>query len=123
MPALNQVQLIGYLGKDPETRFTPTGKKVCHFSLAVNRSWKTGEGEAKETTDWFNIEAWGKLGEACQQYLGKGRLVFVGGRLQTDRWNDDKGETHYRTRVVARKMQMLDREPSEEEVTVEETEE
>ncbi|MGQ0602645.1 MAG: single-stranded DNA-binding protein [Anaerolineales bacterium] len=120
MPALNQVSLIGYLGKDPETRFTPTGKKVCHFSVAVNRSWKTGEGEAKETTDWFTIEVWGRLGEACQQYLSKGRLVFIGGRLQTDRWNDEKGETHYRTKVVARQMQMLDRIPNEAEVTVEE---
>jgi single-strand DNA-binding protein len=112
MPALNNVQLIGRLGKDPETRFTPTGKKVCHFSLAVNR-------RGSEEADWFQIEAWERLGEVCQQYLGKGRLVFVEGRLQTDRWNDDKGETHYRTKVVARQMQMLDRKPDEQEVTAE----
>ena len=119
MPALNQVQLIGHLGKDPETRFTPTGKKVCHFTVAVNRTWRSCEGEEKEATDWFNIEAWGRLGEICQQYLTKGRLVYVAGRLKTDRWTDDKGETHYRTQVVARQMQMLDRKPDEQDVTAE----
>ena len=62
MPALNRVQLIGNLGKDPETRFTPTGSKVCTFSMAVNRRWKGRDGTVKEATDWFNIEAWGKLG-------------------------------------------------------------
>lgn len=120
MPALNNVMLIGYLGRDPETRFTPTGRKVCHFTVAVNRTWRSGEGEEKEATDWFNIEAWGRLGEVCQQYLAKGRLVFVSGRLQTDRWEDDKGEAHYRTKVVARQMQMLDRKPEEMEVIAEE---
>jgi single-strand DNA-binding protein len=119
MPALNQVQLIGHLGKDPETRFTPTGKKVCHFTVAVNRTWRSGEGEEKEATDWFNIEAWGRLGEVCQQYLTKGKLVYIAGRLQTDRWTDDKNETHYRTKVVARQMQMLDRKPGEQDVTAE----
>ncbi len=117
MPALNRVQLIGYLGRDPETRFTPTGKKVCHFPVAVNR-------RGSEEPDWFQIQAWGKLGEICQQYLTKGRLVLIEGRLQTDRWQDDKGETQYRTHVVARQMQMLDRKPGEQEVVAEgETEE
>ena len=117
MPALNNVQLIGNLGKDPETRFTPTGKNVCHFTLAVNRTWRSGEGEEKEATDLFNIEAWGRLGEVCQQYLAKGRLVYLGGRLYTDRWQDDKGETRYFTKVIARQMQMLDRKPEEPEET------
>lgn len=112
MPALNKVQLIGHLGKDPETRFTPTGKKVCHFSLAVNR-------RGSDEPDWFQVEAWGRLGEVCQQYLGKGRLIYLEGRLQTDRWNDAQGETHYRTKVVARQMQMLDRKPDEQEVEAE----
>jgi len=112
MPALNKVQLIGNLGKDPETRYTPMGKKVCHFTLAVNRR---GSDEA----DWFNIEAWERLGEVCQQYLTKGRLIYVEGRLKTDRWQDDKGETHYRTQVVMRQMQMLDRKPEEQEVAAE----
>jgi single-strand DNA-binding protein len=119
MPALNKVQLIGHLGKDPETRFTAHGKKVCQFSIAVNRSWKSGEGEEKEATDWFNVEAWGKLGEISQQYLSKGRLVYLEGRMQTDRWQDGKGEAHYRTKVVALTMQMLDRKPGEQEVAAE----
>jgi single-strand DNA-binding protein len=120
MPALNRVQLIGNLGKAPETHFTPTGKKVAHFTLAVNNRWKSAEGEAKEYTDWVNIEAWGRLGEICQQYLRKGSLVYVEGRLRTDRV-EDKGETKYYTKVIALAMQMLDRKPAEEPVqTVEE---
>ncbi len=120
MPALNRVQLIGRLGKDPETRFTPNGKKVANFSLAVGERWKTTEGEAKEHTEWFNIEAWGRLGEICQQYLHKGSLAYIEGRLRTDRV-EDKGETKYYTKVIALSMQMLDRKPAEEPVaTVEE---
>jgi single-strand DNA-binding protein len=116
MPALNRVQLIGRLGKDPETRVTPNGKKVANFSLAVGERWKTTGGEAKENTEWFNIEAWGRLGEICQQYLQKGRLVFIEGRLKTDRYEDKSGETKYFTKVVALMMQMLDRKPEEEPV-------
>lgn len=120
MPALNRVQLIGYLGKDPETRFTPSGKKVCNFSVAVGRKWKSSEGEQKEATDWFNIEAWGKLGEICQQYLGKGRLVFLEGRLHTDRVEDkEKGEARYYTKVILSQMQILDRRSGEPEEPVE----
>src|SRR4030067_2622560 len=80
MPALNRVQLIGYLGREPETRFTPSGSKGANFSLAVTRRWRSAEGEPKERTDWFNIDAWGKLGEVCQQYLHKGSLVYLEGR-------------------------------------------
>ncbi|MFZ6027772.1 MAG: single-stranded DNA-binding protein [Chloroflexota bacterium] len=113
MVSLNRVQLMGNLGKDPETRFTPTGQKVCSFSIAVNRHWKTREGEAKEATDWFNVEAWGRLGEICQEYLHKGRPVYIEGRIQTDRY-EQEGETRYFTKVIAREMQMLDRKPTEE---------
>jgi len=118
MPGLNRVQLIGYLGKDPETRYTPSGKKVCSFSVAVSRRWKDAGGDAREATDWFNIEAWGRLGEICQQYLSKGRLVFVEGRLQVDRVEQD-GETRYYTKVVASQMQMLDRKLEEPELVEE----
>ena len=79
MPTLNRVQLIGRLGKDPESKFTPTGKKVAHFSLAVSNRWKDKSGETKESTEWVNIEAWGRLGEVCQEYLKKGSLVFLEG--------------------------------------------
>lgn len=119
MPALNRVQLIGNLGKDPETRYTPTGAKVCSFSMAVNRRWKGRDGAVKENTDWFNIEVWGKLGEVCQQYLHKGSLAFIEGRLQTDRY-EHEGETRYFTKVIARTMQMLDRKPEEEPALEEE---
>lgn len=117
MPSLNRVQLIGRLGKDPESRATPTGKKVAHFSLAVSQRWKSGEGESKEKTEWVNVEAWGRLGEVCQQYLHKGSLVFLEGRLKTDKYEDKSGETKYYTKVVALSMQMLDRKPEEEPVT------
>jgi len=119
MPALNRVQLIGNLGKDPETRYTPKGSKVCAFSVAVTRRYKTADGETKEATDWFNVETWGRLAEICQEYLSKGRLVFVEGRLQTDRY-EHEGETRFFTKVVARQVQMLDR--AAEKVEIEPTE-
>jgi single-strand DNA-binding protein len=126
MPSLNRVQLIGNLGRDPEARFTTTGKKYATFTLAVNRSWKSVTGEKQEHTDWFMVNAWGKLGDFVVEYVKKGRLVLIEGRLQTDRWDDAKGETHYRTTVIARSIQLLDRrpeEPEEVEVPVEETNE
>ncbi|MDD2921545.1 MAG: single-stranded DNA-binding protein [Anaerolineales bacterium] len=113
MPTLNRVQLIGHLGRDPETKFTPTGKKVTHFSLAVTSRWKDKSGESKEATEWVNIEAWGRLGEVCQEYLKKGSLVFLEGRLKTDKF-EDKGETRYFTKVVAQTLQFLDKRPAEE---------
>jgi len=120
MPALNRVQLIGRLGKDPESKYTPTGRKVTHFSVAISNRWKSKDGESKEYTEWVNIEAWGRLGEVCNEYLKKGSLVFVEGRLKTDRY-EDKGETRFYTKVVCLAMQMLDRKPNEEPVlTVEE---
>ena len=106
MPALNRVQLSGRLGKGPESKFTPTGKKVTHFSLAVSERWKSG-GESKERTEWVNIEAWDRLGEVCQEYLKKGSLVYLEGRLKTDRY-EDKGDTRYFTKVVAQVVQFLD---------------
>ena len=112
MPSLNRIQLIGHLGKEPEMRVTSTGRKVCTFSLAVSRRWKNSAGEDKEATDWFNVEAWGHLGEICKQYLRKGRLVFLEGQLRTDRVERD-GDTKYYTKVVATQMQMLDRKAEE----------
>ncbi len=112
MPSLNRIQLIGRLGKNPEVRFTPTGKQVCTFSLAVGRRWKSSTGEEKEATDWFNIEAWGRLGEVCKQYLRKGRLIFLEGHLRTDRY-DHEGDTRYFTKVIASQMQILDRKAEE----------
>ena len=115
MPGLNRVQLIGHLGRDPETRTTPNGNKVCQFTLAVTRRWKASN-ESKEATDWFNVTAWGRLGEIGQQYLKKGSLVYIEGRLQTDKYEDKGGETKYFTKVVAQTLQFLDRKPAEEPV-------
>jgi single-strand DNA-binding protein len=120
MPALNHVSLIGRLGKDPESRFTPNGKKVAHFSLAVSQRWKGTDGQAREHTEWVNIEAWGRLGEICQQYLHKGSLIYLEGRLKTDKYEDKEGETKYFTKVVALSMQMLDKKPEEEPAEAEE---
>jgi single-strand DNA-binding protein len=119
MPTLNRVQLIGRLGRDPESKFTPTGKKVCHFSLAVSSRWKDKSGETRESTEWVNIEAWGRLGEVCQEYLKKGSLIFVEGRLKTDKYEDrESGETKYYTKIVAQTLQFLDKRDKEEPVMV-----
>ncbi len=115
MPGLNRVELMGYLGRDPEVRYTPKGDKITHFSLAVSRRWKAADGSAREATDWFNIEAWGRQGEICQQYLHKGSLIYLEGRLRTDRY-EHEGETRYITKVMLRSMQMLDRREPEEEL-------
>jgi single-strand DNA-binding protein len=119
MASLNKVQLIGRLGRDPETRFTPKGSRVTNFSVAVGRRWRDSDGQVQEDTDWFNIVAWGRLAEICQEYLSKGRLVYIEGRLKTDRYEVD-GETRYSTKVVARNMQMLERKPEEPEPPAEE---
>jgi single-strand DNA-binding protein len=112
MPGLNRIQLIGYLGKDPETRTLPSGTKVSSFSVAVNQRWRGIEGEMKENTDWFNIEAWGKLGEFCQQYLSKGRLIYLEGQVHINRVDKD-GDVRYYTKVSANMIQILDKRDGE----------
>jgi single-strand DNA-binding protein len=114
MPSLNRIQLIGRLGKDPESRTTPGNRKVVTFSVAVGHRWKDKQGEQKTLTDWFNIEAWGNLGEICEKYLHKGQLVYLEGRMKTDKY-DHNGETRYFTKVVLSLMQMLERREVEEE--------
>src|SRR5688500_15695607 len=106
MLALNRVQLIGYLGRDPESKYTSTGKRVTDFPIAITHRWKDEAGEAREHTEWMNIEAWDRLAETCHEYLGKGSLVYIEGRMKTDRY-EDEGETRYFTKVVARSVQFL----------------
>lgn len=108
MAGLNRVELIGNLGRDPDSRFTPNGNKVCSFTVAVNRRWKNNDGEPSEATDWFNIEAWGRTAEICQEYLKKGSFVYLEGRLQTDKY-EQEGEIKFFTKVITRQLQMLDR--------------
>ncbi len=118
MPALNRVQLIGRLGRDPESKFTPTGKKVAHFSVAISNRWKDRDGEMRESTEWVNVEAWERLGETCQQYLKKGSLVYVEGRLKTDKY-ETEGDTRYFTKVVAQIVQFLDNRSTLDELAEE----
>ncbi len=106
---LNKVMIIGNLGRDPEMRYTPSGKPVTSFSVAVSRSWVKPEGDRTETTDWFNVVAWGRLAEICSQYLTKGSLVYVEGRLETRSWEADNGQKHFRTEVVASDVNILDK--------------
>lgn len=104
---LNKVQIIGHLGKDPEMRYTPSGKPVTTFSVAVSRSWNSADGERHNETEWFNVVAWGTLAEICKQYLVKGQQVYVEGRLQTRRWDDKEGVKHTSVEIVASEMMML----------------
>jgi len=104
---LNKVMLIGRLGRDPEMRYTPSGRPVTTFSLATSRTWNTSEGERRTETEWFNIVAWGSLAEICKQFLNKGQQVYVEGRLQTRHWEDGEGVKHSVTEIVANEMIML----------------
>ena len=104
---LNKVQIIGHLGRDPEMRYTPSGRPVTTFTVAVSRSWNTVDGERHNETEWFNIVAWGNLAEICKQYLNKGQQVYIEGRLQTRRWDDKEGGKHTSVEVVANEMMML----------------
>jgi len=104
---LNKVQIIGHLGRDPEMRYTPSGRPVTTFTVAVSRSWNTVDGERHNETEWFNIVAWGNLAEICKQYLNKGQQVYIEGRLQTRRWDDKEGVKHTSVEIVANEMMML----------------
>lgn len=104
---LNKVLLIGNLGADPEMRYTPGGKAVTTFRIAVNRTWRDGSGEQQEDTQWFRIVAWNQLAEICNRYLSKGRQCFVEGRLQTRSWEGQDGTRRYTTEVVAREVLFL----------------
>jgi single-strand DNA-binding protein len=105
---LNKVLIIGALGSEPEMRYTPGGKPVTSFSVAVSRGWRTSEGERKEATEWFNVVSWGNLAEICNQHLRKGSQVYIEGRLQTRSWDDAGGMKHFRTELVANEMIILD---------------
>lgn len=103
---LNKVQLIGNLGIDPETRVTPDGKQVSKFRMAVNRTFKNGEGDTIEDTQWFNVEAWSGYAKVVEHYLKTGDRVYIEGRLKTEAYEKD-GETRYFTKVVVQELIML----------------
>lgn len=104
---LNKVMIIGRLGRDPEMRYTPSGRPVTTFSLATSRTWNTSDGERRTETEWFNVVAWGSLAEICKQYLNKGQQVYIEGRLQTRHWEDSEGTKHSSTEIVANEMIIL----------------
>jgi single-strand DNA-binding protein len=100
---------IGNLGNDPETRYVPSGAQLTTFSIGVSESWTDkNTGEQKESTEWMNIETWGKLAEICSEYLTKGKQVYVEGNLKTDSWEDkDTGKKMYRAKIRANSVLML----------------
>ena len=104
---LNKVMIIGHLGRDPELRYTPSGRPVTSFSVATTRTWTSSDGERREETEWFNVVAWGTLAEICKSHLSKGQQVYIEGRLQTRGWEDESGTRHYRTELVASEMILL----------------
>ena len=111
---LNKVLIIGNLGKDPEVRYTSGGTQVCNFSVATTERWRDQGGQLQESTEWHRITAWGKLAEICGQYLRKGSKVYIEGKLQTRKWQDQSGQDRYTTEIVVREMKMLDSKPQEQ---------
>ena len=106
---LNKVMIIGRLTRDPEGKTTPSGQNVCTFGLATNRMWTdANSGQKQERVEYHNIVAWGKLADICTQYLGKGRKVYVEGRLQTRNWEAQDGTKRNRTEIVCENMIMLE---------------
>jgi single-strand DNA-binding protein len=113
---LNRVMVIGNVGRDPEMRYTPRGQAVTSFSLAVSRPWTTTNGERRDATEWFNVVTWGNLAEICNQYLIKGRRVYVEGELRTRSWQDPGGKKHFRTELVGNEMILLGPRPRPDQV-------
>jgi single-strand DNA-binding protein len=105
---VNKAILIGRLGKDPEVRYTPDGTMVTTFRLATDEQWKDKNGEKVQKTEWHQIVTYRKLAEICGNYLVKGKLVFIEGRIQTRQWEDKDGVKRYTTEIVANDMKMLD---------------
>lgn len=107
MAGINKVMLVGNLGKDPETLYTPNGTCVCKFSIATSEKWTDKDtGEKKEKTDWHRITTFGKLGEICGEYLVKGKQVYIEGRISYGSYEKD-GITRYTVDIIAKSMQML----------------
>ena len=107
MASVNKVILVGNLGKDPEVRFTPSGRAVAKFSIATTESWVDQESGRQERTEWHNIVVWGKQAESCGQYLAKGRQVFVEGAIRSRSYDDKEGNKRYITEIVAQRVQFL----------------
>ncbi len=112
MVGLNKVIVIGNLGTDPEMRYTPNGNPVTSFRLATtSRVYTTPSGERKEDTEWFTVVAWNQLAEQCNQFLTKGRRAYVEGRLRSNSWQGQDGQTRFRNEIIANRVLFLDRQP------------
>jgi single-strand DNA-binding protein len=109
MSNLNKVMLIGRLGRDPEIRYTKGGSAVANIRMATTDFWKDKQGNRQERTEWHTVVAWGRLADLAQNYLKKGRLVYVEGRLQTRDWTDNQNVKRYATEIVANNIQFLER--------------
>lgn len=114
MASVNKVIIIGNLGRDPETRYMPSGDAVTNFSIATTDKWKDkATGEQKEATEWHRINTFGKLAEIAGQYLKKGSQVYIEGSLRTRKWTDSNGQEKYSTEIKADSLQMLGGKPSD----------
>ena len=123
MVGLNKIMIIGNVGTDPEMRYTPNGNPVTSFRLATSRTYTTADGERRQETEWFTVTTWNQLAEQCNQYLSKGRRAYVEGRLHTNEWKGNDGQTRFRNEIVANRVMFLDRpgtaEPSADEAASE----
>ena len=104
---VNKIMLIGRLGNDPEVRYTQDSTPVATFNLATDEQWKNKNGEKVQKTEWHRIVAWRKLAEICGEYLSKGKMVFIDGKLQTRSWEDKDGNKRQTTEIIAQGMRML----------------
>jgi single-strand DNA-binding protein len=105
--SVNRAILVGRLGRDPETRYTSAGQAVCNFTLATDETYRDRNGERQKRTEWHRIVVWGKQAEIAQQYLRKGSLLFVEGRIQTRQWDDREGQKRTTVEIVANSFRML----------------
>jgi single-strand DNA-binding protein len=109
MASLNKIMLIGNVGSDPEMRYTPNGKAVTSFRMATNYRYVGSDGERREETEWFRVSVWGRQAESCNQFLAKGRRVYVEGRLQSRNWEGQDGQMRTSLEVSANRVIFLDR--------------
>jgi len=111
MVGLNKMTVIGNLGTDPEMRYTSNGNPVTSFRIATTRTYTSSDGERQQDTEWFTVVAWNQLAELCNQYLSKGRRAYVDGRLHSDSWTGQDGQTRFRNEIIADRVLFLDRQP------------
>ena len=111
MASLNKVIIIGHIGRDPEVKYTPSGQAVANFSVATDESYTGKDGQKVEKTEWHRIVAWGKTAEFCGNYLAKGRLVYVEGKIETRKWIDKDGAEKYTTEIKADRVMGMDKKP------------